>query len=60
MAGTVAGHFGEDFTQAAPHPAVSFAESWVAAGPRLLLIVAWSVLGVLIAREHFRWEPSSS
>ncbi|MEU7001068.1 ABC transporter permease [Nonomuraea sp. NPDC046570] len=54
------GYFGQDFTQGAPHPAVSFVEGWVAAGPRLLLIVAWIAVGVLIARKHFRWEPRSS
>src|SRR5690606_28199056 len=54
------GYFGMDFTQPAPHPEIGFAESWVAAGPRLVLIVAWTVVGVLIARKHFRWEPRSS
>ncbi|MEV0583877.1 ABC transporter permease [Nonomuraea sp. NPDC050310] len=54
------GYFGQDFTAGAPHPAVDFVQGWVAAGPRLLLIVAWIVVGVLIARKHFRWEPRSA
>ncbi|GLW09871.1 transport permease protein [Microtetraspora sp. NBRC 13810] len=54
------GYFGLDFTQGAPHPAVDFAGSWVASAPRLLLIVAWTVVGVLIARKHFRWEPRNA
>ncbi|MFD0480749.1 ABC transporter permease [Nonomuraea thailandensis] len=51
------GYFGLDFTEGAPHPAVGFAESWGAAAPRLLLIWAWIVVGTLIARKYFRWEP---
>ncbi|MEV5325314.1 ABC transporter permease [Nonomuraea sp. NPDC052634] len=51
------GYFGLDFTTAAPHPAVGFAESWAVAAPRLLLIAAWIVAGTLIARRYFRWEP---
>lgn len=54
------GYFGLDFTRQPPHPELGFAASWAAAGPRLLLIVAWTVVGVLIARKHFRWEPRSS
>ncbi|MFJ2033266.1 ABC transporter permease [Streptosporangium sp. NPDC087985] len=53
-------YFGLDFTQTAPYPAVGFAESWAAAGPRLLLIWGWTVVGVFLARKYFRWEPRHS
>jgi ABC-2 type transport system permease protein len=53
-------YFGQDFTKDAPYPAVGFIDSWVAAGPRLLLIVGWTVVGVFLARKYFRWEPRHS
>ncbi|MBO4209615.1 ABC transporter permease [Micromonospora echinofusca] len=54
-------YFGRDFTDGtAPYPAVGFAESWSAAAPGLLLILGWTVVGVLFARRYFRWEPRNA
>jgi ABC-2 type transport system permease protein len=38
---------------------LSFAETWAAAGPPLLVLAAWTVLAVTLARRSMRWEPRS-
>ena len=44
--------FGEDGTSS-----VGFLDSWVAAGPPLLILVVWSVVAVGLAARSLRWEP---
>jgi ABC-2 type transport system permease protein len=36
---------------------LSFADTWVAAGPPLLVVAVWTVLSVWLARRWMRWEP---
>ncbi len=35
------------------------AGTWAAAGPPLLVLAAWTALGVVLARRSMRWEPRS-
>jgi ABC-2 type transport system permease protein len=38
---------------------LAFAGTWAAAGPPLLVLVAWTAVGVALARRSMRWEPRS-
>jgi ABC-2 type transport system permease protein len=40
-------------------PTLTFAGTWSAAGQPLLVLVAWTALGVVLARRSMRWEPRS-
>jgi ABC-2 type transport system permease protein len=40
-----------------PDGRVGYAASWSEAGVPLLVLVAWTVLAVALARRSFRWEP---
>ncbi|MDN4161050.1 ABC transporter permease [Nocardioides abyssi] len=38
---------------------LDFADTWAAAGQPLLVLVAWALLAVYLARRSMRWEPRS-
>ncbi|HEX8497339.1 MAG TPA: ABC transporter permease [Actinomycetales bacterium] len=40
-------------------PTLTSAGTWAAAGPPLLVLAAWTALGVVLARRSMRWEPRS-
>ncbi|MBJ7470867.1 MAG: ABC transporter permease [Solirubrobacteraceae bacterium] len=41
----------------ATEPTLGFAETWAAAAGPLLVMAAWTVLGLALARRSMRWEP---
>lgn len=50
-------YFGQDFTGAAEHAALGFAEGWAACVQPFAVLAAWLLLGREAARRWFRWEP---
>lgn len=40
-------------------PTLAFAGTWAPAGPPLLVLAAWTAVGVVLARRSMRWEPRS-
>ena len=51
------GWFG--FGGRAPERTLDLADTWVAAGPPLLVLVAWTALALTLAVRSLRWEPRS-
>ena len=49
------GFDGPDATEAT----LSFAETWGQAAEPLLVIAAWTIVAVVLARRSMRWEPRS-
>lgn len=43
----------------APERTLGLADTWVAAGPPLLVLVAWTALALTLAVRSLRWEPRS-
>ncbi|QFG25898.1 ABC transporter permease [Actinomadura sp. WMMB 499] len=50
-------YFGQDFTGASGHAALSFTEGWAACVRPFAVLAFWIVLGRAAARRWFRWEP---
>jgi ABC-2 type transport system permease protein len=50
------GWFGLDGPEA-NETTLAFAQTWSQVGPPLLVIAAWTVLGVTLAKRSMRWEP---
>jgi ABC-2 type transport system permease protein len=51
------GWFG--FEPGSTEQTLAFSDTWAAAGEPLLVLSAWAVLAVLLARRSMRWEPRS-
>ncbi len=51
------GWFG--FGDRAPERTLDLADTWLAAGPPLLVLLAWTALALALAVRSLRWEPRS-
>lgn len=43
----------------ASDPSLAFGDTWAAAAPPLLVLIAWTVIAVDLMRRSMRWEPRS-